>query len=732
MVGAVVGEALGGPPGHLGGEFETLLRRVLDPANARRSLHWGRSYLYESSWPWPDPASAPVRVVVKQFRHDSLKARLRRRRRGSRAELSFFAAQALLERGINTPQPLLYAESTSVAGPAWYVCRKVENALELRYVLRALNGGDAATRFPGIDGAELLRRVGALAAELHRHGIWFRDLTSGNVLLSAPRTNAELLLVDLNRARFRRRLSVSQRMRDLSRMPILSRSYRAEYLRGYQPAGMSLPVRAWFGACHHGFRLKIRSKDGTRRGIRRLADLLLPRRRAHPHIRDVGPGVGAQDRAVWDPLTDQPFQQATRRQRLGVRLLDVRHHLGPLLRGLPPLAASLVEAKRVRRSVERETARVRLRGVGVAIGPGSAGAAELLTAVDDLAVDTVLLRFHLWQGVDEDLLRLARSLAAPGRRPLDLVFQLGQDRSLVKDLDLWRRRVESAVHQLAPYGRRFLIGQAPNRSKWGIWRPREYWRLFEAAAQVVQSRLEDACLLAPAVIDFEPHATASLIFSGCAEQRFDVLANQLYVDRRGAPENPQLGFDLAGKLAVLRSLARRSPDCASGRSWVTEFNWPLREGPHSPAGREVAVGEDAQANYLVRYILEALGTGLAERVYWWQLAAAGYGLLDPRGEGLRQRPAYLALRQLLREVGGAELERLRMPEGMRGYRCRTPGRDVRVLWSVDDRGRRLEIADPTLAVRDRDGRPLDEAPERFGPAPVYVECEPCGGGGVGT
>jgi hypothetical protein len=85
---------------------------------------------------------------------------------------------------------------------------------------------------------------------------------------------------------------------------------------------------------------------------------------------------------------------------------------------------------------------------------------------------------------------------------------------------------------------------------------------------------------------------------------------------------------------------------------VSEVNWPLREGPHSPAGKAVSVDEERQAEYLVRYARMAYGTGLLDRIDWWQLIAPGYGLVDPRGGTLRRRPAYHAFARLERERGG--------------------------------------------------------------------------------
>ena len=107
--------------------------------------------------------------------------------------------------------------------------------------------------------------------------------------------------------------------------------------------------------------------------------------------------------------------------------------------------------------------------------------------------------------------------------------------------------------------------------------------------------------------------------------------------------------------------------------------------------------ETAQADYLVRYYLLALGTGLVERVFWWQLVARGYGLVDPAApgdpagrddpRGPRRRPAFFALKTLLRELDGCHLERV-LPAaepatslagrarqcGRRGSSRRLPGR----------------------------------------------------------
>jgi len=65
------------------------------------------------------------------------------------------------------------------------------------------------------------------------------------------------------------------------------------------------------------------------------------------------------------------------------------------------------------------------------------------------------------------------------------------------------------------------------------------------------------------------------------------------------------------------------------------------------------VDEQTAADYAVRYCTSLLGSGLVERVYWWQLVARGYGLLVAEDGGLRRRPAFHALSSLQRGLAGA-------------------------------------------------------------------------------
>jgi hypothetical protein len=293
-------------------------------------------------------------------------------------------------------------------------------------------------------------------------------------------------------------------------------------------------------------------------------------------------------------------------------------------------------------------------------------------------------------------------------------------------MDRWRSAVEELGERFAPFGTTFQIGQAVNRSKWGIWTRSEYIRLYRTASEVLR-RIEGAELIGPAVIDFEFQITA-----GIANKRvrsgfeLDVLSSLLYVDRRGAPENRQMGFDTIDKVLLLKAIADTGRN-TSGRSWITEVNWPLWEGPHSPAGKTVSVSEQTAADYLVRYYILALATGAVERVYWWRLIARGYGLIAPEPDGsLRRRPGWFAMKTLVAELGGAVFTGvLPSPDGVWLYRFKRGNSTVVVAWSLAEGGRAELPATATNATgRDGGELPLPDGPSIVtGPSPVYYQLE---------
>ncbi|MEM7678068.1 MAG: hypothetical protein AAF449_18915, partial [Myxococcota bacterium] len=50
------------------GDLGSLIDRLIDPASARETLHWGRNYLYTTEVELPNER---LDVVVKQFRNEA-------------------------------------------------------------------------------------------------------------------------------------------------------------------------------------------------------------------------------------------------------------------------------------------------------------------------------------------------------------------------------------------------------------------------------------------------------------------------------------------------------------------------------------------------------------------------------------------------------------------------------------------------------------------------------------
>jgi len=695
-------------------DLPAAVRGLTDSASALKTLHWGRNHLYIARL---ETASGPVDLVVKRFRDQGARDRFRRR---GKAEKSWQVARALLAAGLLTPEPVMRIEPASGRGPSFYVCRYVPDLIEARYLFRAANAGEEEAKFPGVDFPAFVDELGRTARRLHDAGFWHRDLSGGNVLLrfGADRRPSALYLVDLNRTRMGQPPSVSERLRDLSRLALFRPEHQELLLASYWGGRpVSEAHRRLYLGYHRGFLFKNESKKTLRSWRDRVKRLLVPRG-VHAHIPEAPQGAGARDRIVWDALSDQPHQHAGRLDKARVRLADAGGHAADAAAVAGALPRIWRRYRRLEAGLHAQP--VDFRGIGVAVRPWPESPETPLALVEELRARHVLLRLHPWEEDHDAEEALARELHARG---CEVSFALPQNRDLVRDPARWRRALEEIALRFTPYGWHFQVGQAINRSKWGIWNLREYVGLVRAAEAVLRP-YPGVELLGPSVIDFEYHAAAAVLNQRLAGFRFDAVSALLYVDRRGAPENRQAGLDATGKVVLLKAIAETARN-ASGRCWITEVNWPLREGPHSPAGRDVSVDEEAQADYLVRYYLLTLGTGMVERVFWWQVVARGYGLVDPADPiSPRRRPSFLALKTMIRELDGARLEAvLPTPAPARLYRFRkADGAEIVVGWSATDRPARATLPRSAFFVMGRDGEELPATTGTevdLGPSPRY-------------
>jgi hypothetical protein len=167
----------------------TSLRGSLEfPETERR--HSGRHEVVDAVFT-RDGARIPV--VVKKVPLD-----LRQRLTVPKALRSLATARALLARGLATPEPLA---AEVVGNESWYVARRLEGASQIRaWFLRRDDPRRPDPPLP-FSFEEIVEALGGLARRMHDAGIFFRDFTDGNVLVTEESGALRLWLVDLNRAR---------------------------------------------------------------------------------------------------------------------------------------------------------------------------------------------------------------------------------------------------------------------------------------------------------------------------------------------------------------------------------------------------------------------------------------------------------------------------------------------------------------------------------------------------
>lgn len=171
-------------------------------------------------WAVASPWEKERKIVVKHFRPSrGVRGWLQRFKPG-KALRSWNGAHELLRRGIPTPQPLAFLEHPRRprASESYYLCEAFEGGSSARKAFYALNSG--AADFLGISAPELYRGIAEVVAKMHQRGVFFRDLSAGNLLLRRNAGGgAEFSFIDTGRAVAGRiNLPVRQRLADLMRL----------------------------------------------------------------------------------------------------------------------------------------------------------------------------------------------------------------------------------------------------------------------------------------------------------------------------------------------------------------------------------------------------------------------------------------------------------------------------------------------------------------------------------
>lgn len=609
-----------------------------------------RQHLVHSTCPTTGPR-APL--MVKQFARQSvLKDRIDRQR-GSKAERSFRAGLHLQQHEVGTPFPAGYVEQWQGARlmRSYYFTQQTPDCTNLHdaLVLIFRQEPDANRLLP------LLQRVAHEVRRMHDSGFQHRDMGNQNILLRCTSAGWEdVQFIDLNRGRIRPALPLRQRAFDFSRLALPS-----DFLRVFKCMYFGdTPVPALFERWEQHYRRRFAWHTATRawrhpiRYARTKANKNTPN--TYPPPRDIW---------IWDEKSAQAlvvWQSKDRHRYYSTR--NAWRVAGAVLRTIIPVTRQYRQLKET-----VYTAPVDFSGrIGVALSPTPERWPHEQDYLAPLGPIPVMVRFYHHETEKEWAFTTdcVRVLVAKGHA---VSVALVQDRRAVRDRARWAEFVQGVFEHVGNEVEWIEIGHAVNRVKWGCWDIDEYRALLEP---VLACKAQfSARLMGPAIIDFEYHYLTAFL-QQCADYPalFDALSLHLYVDRRGPPENTQAGFSTLEKCVLARAIAARSLACAP-RLIISEVNWPLAgTGAYSPIGapyvatgphaRDTGVTAEAYAHYMLRYLLIALASGMAERVFWWRLAAHGFGLVDDvPADHWQPRPAYHQLQTFLNLCGNARFIR---------------------------------------------------------------------------
>lgn len=408
---------------------------------------------------------------------------------------------------------------------------------------------------------------------------------------------------------------------------------------------------------------------------------------------------------TWDNYSDQPAQLKDKSYKKEMRKCQLFSLIKTAVTALVILPTSLVAMPFVRRRVIKQSEFISL---GVDYEKEAQSTDEFL---QDLAVKNILLRFKLWE---MDKLKLLKIFLIK-HSDKNITLKILQDRENIEDLELLKKNLETIFTQLDGLIQRYEIGSTINRAKWGFFSVDEYNKFFLVAYKLKKTQFKNIKLLGSGVIDFEYHFTAHTLFN-FFKYKYDGVSSLLYVDRRGAPENTQLGFTLSDKIAWLSTMVWLSPK-STKELHITETNWPLTgTTPYSPTSEKECVNEESYANFMLRYYLLAFASQQVDSVSWHQLIAPGYGLIDNRN-GIRKRVAYETFKYMNQTLHNAQFLRLDIKRDYYILQCLVNDTLLQIHWSLIDTDLQNE---EFFEVYDRDGKHIIQETLQIGQKPTYI------------
>ncbi len=339
----------------------------------------------------------------------------------------------------------------------------------------------------------------------------------------------------------------------------------------------------------------------------------------------------------WDNYSDQPHVIKDKAYKKQMRKKYLWDYLQLLITSLIVLPLSMLVMKFFKSKEKLEY------GIGVNLDKGEAQ----YDLVKELGVKHLIIRMPLWDMSNIDSYVEFTQKFIDQDNEIQILLNVIQDKEHIEDQKLLKKDIRILFSKFSPIINEYQIGTTINRAKWGFFSVTQYLNFYETVQNIRDEEYKDLKLIGPSVIDFEYYYTARALFH-FQDIKFDKLSSLLYVDRRGSPYNTQYKFfDTKNKVDLLYAMAKLSTK-TSNEIYITEANWPISNtAPYAPTSEHECVSLEEYEKYMLQYHQILKQTGKIKRIYWHQLIATGYGLVDNRDGQIKKYPAFESYKKMI-------------------------------------------------------------------------------------
>ncbi len=616
-----------------------------------------------------------VETVVKSFKTPNLfQAIIYKFFRKSKAKRSFENSKLLKSRGVNVPEPLGYIEVFDRY--RLRQCYFISSKLNFNFTL------DAATD-KKIDGyKDILSDFIHFTYDLHKKNIMHLDYGVGNICIKKTRNGYDFYLIDLNRLK-EGIVSPKKGIKNLARIsndPEIVKIFADAYAKKISSSALKT----------HKELKKFVYQVGQRVKLKKLLKSFIENIKHVP--------LSSYE---WDYHSNQPHTLKSKKLKNKIFLLAFFSNLKIIFATLYACVVAPYFFLRDKESFEKK-----IDSFGLCVNidrpiesQKSISNIELIAMIDELSVENILVRIPLadFENI-ENYISFIEQL-----KDKDVLVCVLQDRQHVIDKHLTKKRLDFIFSKLEGIAEVFQIGNSINRKKWAFLSMDEYFSFFKIAYDLKKNKFPKIKLLGSNIIDFDIPFFSRSVFH-LKSIFYDGIAAQLYVDRRGGPEQKQYGFDTLNKIRAYKAMARASKK-TSNEMYITEVNWPLNGMKNWAPAENFLIDESLQSSYLVRYYLLMLATGKVKKCFWHQLVAPGYGLVNNLDEKIKKRDAYYCFQNLIAMLSGGITKKMTREKNLFCLIVEKEEKLIEAIWS--SKGIANFKSNPNQEIFDIRGNAID-------------------------